>query len=62
VVHKETNKGRTVSIIESVTGEDRLKEIAVMLAGPKPNDSSVKSAKAFIQQADESKKSSHSGH
>jgi len=56
VVHKETNKGRTVSVIESVSGEDRFKEVAVMLAGPKPNDSSVKSAKEFIRKADESKR------
>jgi DNA repair protein RecN (Recombination protein N) len=56
VVHKETNKGRTVSVIESVSGEDRLNEVAVMLAGTKPNDSSVKSAKEFIRKADESKR------
>ena len=62
VVHKETNKGRTVSVIESVDGDVRLKEIAVMLAGPKPNDSSFKSAKAFIKKADESKRSSHRSH
>ena len=59
VVHKEARDGRTVSVIGSVKGESRLKEIAAMLSGPQPNDSSVKSAKAFIQKADESKKSSH---
>ncbi len=53
VVHKETNKGRTVSVIESVAGEIRLKEIAVMLAGL--NDSSVKSAKDLIKRAGERK-------
>ena len=55
VVHKETNKGRTVSIIESVEGDIRLKEIATMLAGPKLSDTSVKSAKELIKRASEQK-------
>jgi len=55
VVHKETNKGRTVSIIEPVEGDIRLKEIAVMLAGPKPSDTSLKSAKELVKRADEQK-------
>jgi DNA repair protein RecN (Recombination protein N) len=55
VVHKETNKGRTISVIESVEGDVRLKEIAVMLAGPKLSDSSVKSAKELIKRAGEGK-------
>lgn len=55
VVHKETNKGRTVSVIESVDGETRLNEIAVMLAGPKLSDASLKSAKELMKQAGEQK-------
>ena len=56
VVHKEAHEGRTVSVIESVAGEVRLQEIAVMLAGL--NDSSVKSAKELIKKANEVKKAS----
>jgi DNA repair protein RecN (Recombination protein N) len=56
VVHKEVNKGRTVSVIESVEGDIRLKEIAVMLAGPQVGDSSIKSAKELIKRAGEQKK------
>ena len=58
LVHKETNKGRTVSVIESVEGDIRLKEIAVMLAGPKLSDTSVKSAKELIKKANASKTAS----
>ncbi|MFA5374496.1 MAG: DNA repair protein RecN [Dehalococcoidia bacterium] len=55
VVHKETNKGRTVSVIESVVGDGRLNEVAVMLSGPKLSDTSVKSAKELIKRASEQK-------
>ena len=58
VVHKEAHEGRTVSVIESVAGEVRLKEIATMLAGPKLSDSSVKSAKELIKRAGEGKTAS----
>jgi DNA repair protein RecN (Recombination protein N) len=61
VVHKTTTKGRTVSKIEPVDGDARLDEIAVMMAGPKPNESSLESAKALVRRADEIKDSSHSG-
>jgi len=60
VVHKETNKGRTVSVIESVEGDIRLKEIAVMLAGPRLSDTSLKGAKELIKRAGEQKAGWHS--
>jgi DNA repair protein RecN (Recombination protein N) len=55
VVHKEAHEGRTVSVIESVEAESRLKEIAAMLAGPRFDDSSIKSAREFLRMANKRK-------
>jgi DNA repair protein RecN (Recombination protein N) len=59
VVHKEAHEGRTVSVIESVEGDRRLKEIAAMLAGLRLDDSSLKSAREFIRMAEKRKKVSY---
>ena len=59
VVHKEAHEGRTVSVIESVEGDRRVKEIAAMLAGLRLDDSSLKSAREFLRMAEKRKKVSY---
>ena len=51
-VHKETISRRTLSKIEPLYGESRVKELAVMLAGPNYTDTSLNAAKELLHKAD----------
>ena len=55
-VSKSNASDRTVSDIKVLSGEARLHELAVMLAGPQFSDSSLKAAGELIRKADEWKK------
>lgn len=55
-VSKRAASDRTVSDIEALSGEARLHELAMMLAGPQFSDSSIKAAGELVRKADEWKK------
>lgn len=50
-VHKETAGKRTLSKIEPLNGETRLREIAAMLAGPRYSDATLNNARELMQKA-----------
>jgi len=50
-VSKETTGSRVSSVIEPLNGESRLKELAVMLAGPHYTETSLTSARELLQKA-----------
>lgn len=56
-VHKEINGERTLSILQCLEGEARLKELTLMLAGPEYSKVSENSAKEMIQKTETWKKS-----
>ena len=56
-VHKYDSGTRTVSMLQTLEGESRTKEIAVMLAGPQYTEVSLSDARAAIQKADAWKQS-----
>jgi DNA repair protein RecN (Recombination protein N) len=51
-VSKRTAGGRTVSTIEALRGEARLKELAVMLGGPRYTASALSAARELIEKAE----------
>jgi DNA repair protein RecN (Recombination protein N) len=51
-VHKEVSGERTVSILEYLEGESRVKELAVMLAGPQYTETSFNGAREFMHKAE----------
>jgi len=50
-VHKEESGARTVSMLQPLEGEERTKEIAVMLAGPQYTEVSLIDARAAVHRA-----------
>jgi DNA repair protein RecN (Recombination protein N) len=50
-VHKEESGERTVSLLQPLEGEERTKEIAVMLAGPQYTEVSLTDARAVMHRA-----------
>jgi DNA repair protein RecN (Recombination protein N) len=55
-VSKRTTGGRTVSAIEALRGESRVKELAVMLGGPRYTASALSAARELIEKAETWKK------
>ena len=51
-VHKEESGARTVSLLQPLEGEERTREIAVMLAGPQYTEVSLTDARAVMQKAE----------
>jgi DNA repair protein RecN (Recombination protein N) len=51
-VHKHEAGARTVSMLKTLEGESRTKEIAVMLAGPQYTEISLSDARAVMQKAE----------
>ena len=51
-VHKEVSGERTLSRLESLQDESRLKELAVMIGGPQYTDISMDNARELIQKAE----------
>ncbi len=60
-VHKETAGTRTLSTLEAIEGESRVREIATMLAGPQYTDTSINNACELIQKAETWKQAHHKG-
>jgi DNA repair protein RecN (Recombination protein N) len=56
-VTKQTAASRTVSTIEGIKGEARLKELAVMIAGSRYTPAALKTARELIEKAENWKKS-----
>jgi DNA repair protein RecN (Recombination protein N) len=56
-VTKQTAAARTVSTIEAIKGEARLKELAVMIAGPRYTPAALNTARELIDKAETWKKS-----
>jgi DNA repair protein RecN (Recombination protein N) len=55
-VSKKTARGRTVSTIESLQGEGRFKEMAVMIGGPRYTENALNAARELIEEAEVWKK------
>ncbi len=51
-VHKKVSGNRTLSRLETLNGESRLKEIAAMLAGPRYSETSLDNARELMQKAE----------
>ena len=51
-VHKHESGARTVSMLQPLEGEERTREIAVMLAGPQYTEISLSDARAVMQKAE----------
>ena len=51
-VHKEASGARTLSMIEALQGESRIKELAVMLAGSQYTETSLDNARELTQRAE----------
>ena len=60
-VHKITSGDRTLSILETLQGESRTRELAVMLAGNKYTEASLTHARELTQKAENWKVSHRSG-
>ena len=56
-VSKKTARDRTVSTIESLEGEARFQELAVMVGGPRYTENALKAARELIEGAEVWKKS-----
>ncbi|MFC2122867.1 DNA repair protein RecN [Bacteroidota bacterium] len=52
-IHKESVGDRTLSMIETLDGESRVREIAVMLSGPGKFEAYIDNARELIQKSDE---------
>jgi len=52
-IHKESIGGRTLSMIETLDGESRVREIAVMLSGPGKFEAYIDNARELIQKSEE---------
>jgi len=57
-VHKEASGARTVSMLENLEGESRIKELTVMLAGPQYTETSFNNARELRHKAETWKKTS----
>ena len=55
-VHKEASGARTVSMLENLEGETRIKELAIMLGGPQYTETSFKNARELRRKAETWKK------
>ena len=55
-IHKEVSGERTVSILEHLEDESRIKELAVMLAGPQYTETSIDNARELMHKAETWKK------
>ena len=51
-VHKETTDARTVSVLENLDYQSRLREIAIMLSGIQYTETSLKSARELIHKVE----------
>jgi len=51
-VFKETSAGRTLSVLNSLKGETRVREIATMITGARLTDASIKTAKELLKAAE----------
>jgi DNA repair protein RecN (Recombination protein N) len=51
-VHKEAASARTLSILENLDGEARIKELAIMLAGPQYAEASLQNAHELMHKAE----------
>jgi DNA repair protein RecN (Recombination protein N) len=60
-VHKITSGDRTLSILETLQGESRTRELAIMLAGTKFTEASLTHARELTQKAENWKSSHRSG-
>ncbi|MBU2609111.1 MAG: DNA repair protein RecN [Chloroflexi bacterium] len=60
-IHKETVGDRTLSIIESLDGEPRVREIAVMLSGLENSEAYLDNARELIRESEEWKATRRSG-
>jgi DNA repair protein RecN (Recombination protein N) len=56
-VSKQATGERTVSTIEAIQGEERIKELAVMIAGPRYTPAALSAARELIEKAENWKKS-----
>jgi len=59
-VSKKTAGERTVSTLETLDGEAHLKELAVMISGPRYTDTALNAAGELMQKADDWKKKTSS--
>ncbi len=55
-VHKEARGARTVSLLENLEGESRIRELAIMLAGPQCTETSLNNARELRHKAETWKK------
>ena len=60
-VHKEGSGTRTLSMLNTLQGESRINELAVMLAGPQYTETSLNDARELMQKADTWKQSRRKG-
>jgi DNA repair protein RecN (Recombination protein N) len=60
-VSKKTARDRTVSTIDSLEGEARFQELAVMVGGPRYTESALKAARELIEGAEAWKKNQQKG-
>lgn len=60
-VHKQTSGERTLTILQNLDGDSRIKELTVMLSGLEYTAASLKNAKELVQKADVWKKSRQKG-
>jgi DNA repair protein RecN (Recombination protein N) len=60
-VHKEISGDRTLTRLQNLDGDSRIKELTVMLSGPEYTAVSMKNAKELMQKADSWKKSRQKG-
>ena len=51
-VHKEIPEARTLSILENLEHDSRIKELAIMLSGPQYTETSLKNARELMQKAE----------
>ena len=51
-VHKDSAGTRTLSMLQTLQGESRIEEIAVMLAGPQYTETSLNDARELVQKAE----------
>jgi len=51
-IHKEVSGARTLSMLENLEEESRIKELAIMLAGPQYTETSVKNARELMHKAE----------
>jgi len=60
-VHKEVSGDRTLTMLQTLEGDSRIKELTAMLSGPEYTAVSFKNAKELVRKVDTWKKSRQSG-